>query len=559
MSFLAKLKESQNISDIANLLGCSPKSLAYTIYKSQNNYITFKISKKNGGHRDIKAPAKKLKELQRRLAKGLQECIEEIHGKKNKKISSHGYTKGKSIFTNAYEHKNKNLVLNLDLEDFFDSINFGRVRGYFIHNKNFMLPEKTATIIAQIACHENSLPQGSPCSPVISNMVAQILDVKLSALAKKNKCFYTRYVDDLTISTNRNVFPIDIMELHGHNPIIGKSLINEIKRSGFTINDNKTRVQRKNSRQDVTGLIVNKKVNVKSEFKHLARAMANNFFKNNQAFMSLSGEKTPISLEKLNGMLSFIYQIRNRMDVQNANDQPRKAHDSFEKTYSDFLFYKNFAANSRTVVICEGETDNIYLNYAFKNLVSYYPELQNYGKGIKKRIDIHLFKQTKLLSRLLNITDGTGNNIKLLNTYQKRMSRFSSPPRKFPVILLLDNDSGSVSVEGVINREFMETREILDGFIYVCENFYVVKTPLIFDMKETKIEDFFDTKTLSKKLGEKSFTTNNKFDKNLYFGKKKFAEIIVKQNHRDINFSKFKMIIDLFQNIIIDYRRRMDI
>ncbi|WP_050583338.1 hypothetical protein [Dickeya chrysanthemi] len=85
MSFLAKLKESQNISDIANLLGCSPKSLAYTIYKSQNNYITFKISKKNGGHRDIKAPAKKLKELQRRLAKGLQECIEEIHGKKIKR------------------------------------------------------------------------------------------------------------------------------------------------------------------------------------------------------------------------------------------------------------------------------------------------------------------------------------------------------------------------------------------------------------------------------------------------------------------------------------------
>ncbi|SLM61299.1 hypothetical protein [Dickeya aquatica] len=105
----------------------------------------------------------------------------------------------------------------------------------------------------------------------------------------------------------------------------------------------------------------------------------------------------------------------------------------------------------------------------------------------------------------------------------------------------------------------METREILDGFTYVCENFYVVKTPLIFDMKETKIEDFFDTKTLSKKLGEKSFTTNNKFDKNLYFGKKKFAEIIVKQNHKDIDFSKFKMIIELFKNIFIDYQHRINI
>lgn len=92
--------------------------------------------------------------------------------------------KGKSIFTNAYKHKNKNLVLNIDLANFFDSINFGRVRGYFIHNREFALSDKVSSIIAQIVCYDNKLPQGSPCSPVISNLIAQILDVKLSALAK---------------------------------------------------------------------------------------------------------------------------------------------------------------------------------------------------------------------------------------------------------------------------------------------------------------------------------------------------------------------------------------
>src|SRR5207253_493823 len=84
------------------------------------------------------------------------------------------------------------------------------VRGYFIRDKNFVLNEKVATVIAQIACHENALPQGSPCSPVISNLIAHVLDTHLVRLASRVGCTYSRYADDLTFSTNKKPFPREI-------------------------------------------------------------------------------------------------------------------------------------------------------------------------------------------------------------------------------------------------------------------------------------------------------------------------------------------------------------
>ena len=198
MSLLEALKNASSLRDLAQVLNYKPSSLAYVVYKipSGQKYKTFRIPKKGGGERDISAPIEPLKTLQRRLADILYECREQIETETPRHPLSHGFRRKLSIVSNAIQHKNRRYVLNIDLEDFFPSFNFGRVRGYFIRNNAFRLHDKVATIIAQIACFQNMLPQGSPCSPIIADLIAHILDVRLAQLARRNKLTYSRYADD---------------------------------------------------------------------------------------------------------------------------------------------------------------------------------------------------------------------------------------------------------------------------------------------------------------------------------------------------------------------------
>jgi RNA-directed DNA polymerase len=139
------------------------------------------------------------------------------------------------------------------------------------------LSADVATAIAQIACVDGALPQGSPCSPVISNLIGSILDVRLVALAAKAGCTYTRYADDITFSTNKKEFPpeiaVPVPTVSPHAWVPSDHLRGIIERAGFSVNDSKTRLMYRHSRQDVTGLVVNKKVNIRSEYRGVVRAM----------------------------------------------------------------------------------------------------------------------------------------------------------------------------------------------------------------------------------------------------------------------------------------------
>ncbi|WP_332096504.1 reverse transcriptase domain-containing protein [Mammaliicoccus vitulinus] len=186
----------------------------------------------------------------------------------------------------------------MDLEDFFHTIHFGRVKGFFEKDSTFKVPPEVALIIAQLTCYKGVLPQGAPTSPIISNLIGRIMDLRLLKICKKYKLNYTRYADDLTFSTNDDSF----IEL---NDKIIEDIKTEIRKSGFKVNDKKTRVQNYRLRQDVTNLTVNKKLNVKKTYFKNTRAMAHHLYKNQEFFID---DKLG-SIEQLEGRFAFINQI----------------------------------------------------------------------------------------------------------------------------------------------------------------------------------------------------------------------------------------------------------
>lgn len=312
----------QTANDIASILEIPKGQLLHILYSYPDNkkYISFDIQKKNGDYRNIKAAKGGLKALQTKLAPILTS-----HYKVRNSV--HGFTKDRSIVSNARQHKRKRYVLNIDLRDFYGSINFGRVRGLF-RSKPFNMGDKAASVLAQICVFQDSLPQGAATSPIISNFIASELDQKLSKLARRHKLTYTRYADDITLSSNNRSFPEGIAFYDGNNPItndcfVGQVLEETISSCGFSINHEKTRLQIRGVRQDVTGLTVNEFPNVRREYIRNIRALLHSWRKHGAE----NTEKTYIEKyaknksrlinseklyfkERLYGMLAFLKMVR---------------------------------------------------------------------------------------------------------------------------------------------------------------------------------------------------------------------------------------------------------
>lgn len=248
------------------------KKLLYHLSKTKDSrYVEFKILKKNGNNRDIHSPDKMLGRVQ-----GLFNTIFQIIFEETTNYNTNGFLIGRDIRRNAIPHINKNYVLNLDLENFFPSISFRRIKTV-LELHPFSLTdnrEPIAFLIANICTLNGVLPQGASTSPLLSNIVTQRLDRHLSRLSKHKNIKYSRYADDLTFSSN--------------NDILNNSFIEKVERiiknENFTINESKTRLKNSMERQAVTGLIVNHKLNVKREYLQKVRAMLNNWEKGGLKF-----------------------------------------------------------------------------------------------------------------------------------------------------------------------------------------------------------------------------------------------------------------------------------
>jgi retron-type reverse transcriptase len=232
---------------------CNPTSIP-----NSRRYHDFYIAKKSGGKRHISAPVNGLKSIQTYLNIILQAVYEPSPW-------AMGFTQNRSVVNNAQMHIGQNYIFNLDIKDFFPSISQARVWGR-LQVRPFNLDSKLAGVVAGLCCmkvvteesEKYILPQGAPTSPLLTNAICDKLDYKLSKLARRYGLNYSRYADDITFSSMHNVY-------QANSPFM-QMLYQIIQEQGFQVNEAKTRLQKKGSRQEVTGLIVSEKVNVTRKY-----------------------------------------------------------------------------------------------------------------------------------------------------------------------------------------------------------------------------------------------------------------------------------------------------
>lgn len=212
----------------------------------ENNYKIYKIKKKNGKYRKIYEPNALLKHIQRQI---LVKILD------NKAISKYAkaYHKGINLKDNAIPHINKELILKLDIKDFFENISFIDVYNSCFPIEYF--PKSVGMILTYLCTYDDHLIQGAPTSAYISNLVMKEFDEVLGLWCEENNISYTRYSDDMTFSGKFNPREVIVK--------VRKMLY----KLGLELNNKKIHIIHKSSSQNVTGVIVNEKVQVNVKYR----------------------------------------------------------------------------------------------------------------------------------------------------------------------------------------------------------------------------------------------------------------------------------------------------
>jgi RNA-directed DNA polymerase len=459
----------QSFTDFANFLGFAPKKLSYILYKlgdgPNGQYKEFEIKKRSGGARAIAAPNTGLKSIQKCLADKLSDIY-------MVKKPVHGFVNGRNILSNAKMHSRKRLVFKVDLKDFFPSIHFGRVRGLF-SSRPYEFKRDIAIIIAKIACFNDSLPQGSPCSPVISNMICAYLDKQLGEMAKSFGCYYTRYADDLTFSTNKKIFPEGIAALVNSKWEAGVVLKKIVEDNTFTINVEKYSMRTRSDRQLVTGIVVNDYPNIRRKSIKQVRSMLHDWkvsglteaqekYKNN---FDLANREPPKDgniyfPNVVRGKLEYIRHVRGyRIDLLNKIDEEECIRNRLIYKKKDLQtiprdqYYKYFQRLEQLLfrdcgvptILGEGETDWMHLRKAFSHFKAI-------GKFAELELNIHKHKGYST-GGVTHLNDICANAESLYVKFQ------------MPVICVYDCDIPDITLRHNSSK---------DGYIYHGNNVYSI-------------------------------------------------------------------------------------
>lgn len=271
------LPHFENVEELAKAMNLSIGKLRFLAYNRKvstvSHYKRFYLPKKSGGKRLISAPMPLLKDAQYWI-------LSNILYKININESAHGFVPKRSIVSNAQKHIGQEVVINLDLKDFFPSIDYKRVKGLFL---TLGYSQQIATIFSLICTEadvdmieidrktyysaktERKLPQGAPTSPAITNLICYRLDKRFEGLAQKFGFNYSRYADDLTFSAGENGAKLVGQLLWSVKQVVDSE--------GFTLHPDKLKVMRKGIRQEVTGIVVNDKIGIERNELRKFRAL----------------------------------------------------------------------------------------------------------------------------------------------------------------------------------------------------------------------------------------------------------------------------------------------
>ena len=244
-------KKEKSFKELCDFLKISENELKMT----QVSYREFTLRKRNGGMRLISSPCDELKKMQRLINRRLLEGIQSH-------FSCCGFEPGESIVYNAEPHQGKKVVIKVDIRDFFASTGSERVYNFF---RKLGWNEEVSELLTQLTTYKESLPQGAPTSPKLSNLVNYRLDSRLSAFTTSIGGDYTRYADDITVSLSED----EAFRISHVLSFIRKLLVE----TGYRPNKRKIRVLRSHQQQKVTGLVVNQKVQLPRNTRKWLRAV----------------------------------------------------------------------------------------------------------------------------------------------------------------------------------------------------------------------------------------------------------------------------------------------
>lgn len=293
------------VDDLARHLGLTGGELAWfadtRVYgvRSEHRLRHYRyrlLAKPAGGVRVIESPKWRLRELQRRL---LHEAIVAIPAHD----AAHGFRPARSVLTFAEPHTGRQVLLRMDLANFFAAVTAGRIFGIA---RTAGWPEPVAHVLAGLvttvtpvdvraqlrgrgdsaarlasALRTPHLPAGAPTSPALANLAAYRLDGRLAGLSASAGAAYTRYADDLAFSGGRDFAD----RVGGFARVVARIAIEE----GFVLNAAKTRIAPRSGRQRLTGVVVNAHPNVaRADFDRL-KALLHNAVHSGPASQNLDG------------------------------------------------------------------------------------------------------------------------------------------------------------------------------------------------------------------------------------------------------------------------------